>query len=67
MTYMEKTIIRKFIEDKILSFYRHHVNDTLFGIKLEHLNFVYDTLNNFDNNLNFNVDIFDHFFPFSGH
>ena len=64
---MEKTIIRKFIEDKILSFYRRHVDDALFGIKLEHLNFVYDTLNNFDNNLHFNVDIFDHFFPFSGH
>ena len=48
MTEMEKTIIKKFIDDTILLFYGSYVNDTLVVIKREHLKPVQDTLNNFD-------------------
>ena len=63
MTEMEKTIIKKFILDKILLFYGRYVDDTLVVIKQEHLKLVPDALNNFDKNLNFTVDIFNNVVP----
>ena len=66
MTEMEKIIIEKFIDDKILLFYGRYVDTTLLVIKWEHLKLVHDALNNFDKNLNFTVDTFNnvviHFF-----
>ena len=60
MTEMEKTIIQKFIDDRIFLFYERYVDDTLVVIKgkLNH-----DALNNFDKNLNFTVDTFDDVVP----
>ena len=58
MTQMEKTIIKKFIDDMILLFCRRYVDDTLVAIKRKHLKLVHDALNNFDKNLNFTVDTF---------
>ena len=46
-TEMEKIIIRKIIDDKILLFYGHFVDDTLVSIIREHLKLVHDALNNF--------------------
>ena len=63
MSEMEKTIIKKFIDDTILLFYGSYVNDTLVVIKREHLKPVQDTLNNFDMNLNFTFDTFDNVVP----
>ena len=63
MIEMEKTIIKKFIDDKILSFYGHYVYDTLAVKKREHLKLVHDALNNYDKNLNFTVDTFDNIVP----
>ena len=53
MTEMEKTIIKKFIDDKILLSYGCYVDDTLVVIKREHLKPFHDALNNLDKNLNF--------------
>ena len=50
MIEMQKTIIKKFIDDKFID-----VNDTLNVRKWEHLKLVH-ALNNFDKNLNFTVD-----------
>ena len=58
MTKIEKTIIKKFIDDKILLFYGRYVDDTLVLIKWEHLKLVHDALNNFDKDLNFTLDTF---------
>ena len=58
MTNIEKTIIKKFIDDKILLFYGRYVDDTLVLIKWEHLKLVHDALNNFDKDLNFTLDTF---------
>ena len=63
MTEIEKTIIKKFIDDKILLFYGRYVDDTLVVIRREHLRLVQDVLNNFDKNLNFTVDTFDNVVP----
>ena len=63
MTNIEKTIIKKFIDDKILLFYGRYVDDTLVVIRREHLRLVQDVLNNFDKNLNFTVDTFDNVVP----
>ena len=63
MTEIEKTIIKKFIDDKILLFYWRYVDDTLVVIRREHLRLVQDVLNNFDKNLNFTVDTFDNVVP----
>ena len=63
MTEMEKTIIKKFVDDRILLFYERYVDDTLVVIKREHLKLVHDALNNFDKNLNFTVDTFDDVVP----
>ena len=60
---MDKTIIKKFIDEKILLFYGRYIDDTLVMIKREHLKLVHDTLNNFDKNLNFTVDTLDNVFP----
>ena len=60
---MDKTIIKKFIDEKILLFYGRYIDDTLVIIKREHLKLVHDTLNNFDKNLNFTVDTLDNVFP----
>ena len=59
MTKMENTIIKKFIDDKILFFCGCYVNDKLVAIKREHLKLVHDVINNFDKNLKFTVDTFD--------
>ena len=59
MTEMEKTIIKKFIDGKIVLFYGRYVSDTLLLIKREYLKLVHDALNKFDKNLNFTPDIFD--------
>ena len=58
MTKIEKTVIKKFIDDKILLFCGRYVDDTLVLIKWEHLKLVHDALNNFDKNLNFTLDTF---------
>ena len=63
MTEMEKTIIKKFIDDKTLLFYGCYVDNTLVVIKGDHLKLVQDTLNNFDKNLNFTVDTFSNVVP----
>ena len=63
MTGMEKTIIKKFIDDKILLFYGRYVDDALVVIKRELLKLVHNALNNFDKNLNFTVDAFDNVVP----
>ena len=64
MTEMEKTIIRKFIDDKILLFYGRYADDTLVVIKrIKHLKLVHDALNNFNKKLNFSVDTFDSIVP----
>ena len=63
MTEMEKTIKKKFIDDRILLFYGRYVDDKLVVIKREHLELVHSTLNNFDKNLNFTVDTFDDVVP----
>ena len=63
VTEIEKTIIKKFIDDKILLFYGRYVDDTLVVIRREHLRLVQDVLNNFDKNLNFTVDTFDNVVP----
>ena len=44
MTEVEKTIIKKFIDDKILLFYGRYVDNTLVVIKREHLKLVHDAL-----------------------
>ena len=41
MTEMEKKIIKKFVDDRILLFYGRSVNDTLVVIKREHLKLVH--------------------------
>ena len=63
MTELERTIIKKFIDDKILLFYGRYVDDTLVVIKEEHLQFVRNALNSFDKNLKFTVDLFDNVVP----
>ena len=63
MTEMEKTIIKKFIDDKVLLFYGRYVDNALVLIRREHLRLVQDALNNFDKNLNFTVDTFDNVVP----
>ena len=63
MTNIEKTIIKKFIDDKILLFYGRYVDDTLVLIKWEHLKLVHDALNNFDKDLNFTLDTFVNVVP----
>ena len=63
MTKIEKTIIKKFIDDKILLFYGRYVDDTLVLIKWEHLKLVHGALNNFDKNLNFTLDTFVNVVP----
>ena len=63
MTEMEKNIIKKFVDDKVLLFYERYVDDTLVVIKWDHLKLVQDTLNNFDKNLNFTVDTFSNVVP----
>ena len=40
MTEMEKNIIKKFIDDKIVLFYGGYVNNTLVVIKRKHLKLV---------------------------
>ena len=40
MVEMEKTIIKKFIDDNILLFYEHYVHDTLVVIRREHLKLI---------------------------
>ena len=50
MTEMEKTIIKKFIDGKIVLFYGRYVSDTLLVIKREYLKLVHDALNKFDKN-----------------
>ena len=62
MAEMEKTIIKKFIDDKIL-FYGCSVNDTLVILRQEHLKLVYEALNIFDTNLNFTIDTFGNVVP----
>ena len=59
MTEMEKTNIKKFIDDMILLFYGRYVDDTLVVIKEEHLKLVHDALNNFNKELNITFDTFD--------
>ena len=59
MTEVEKTIIKTFIDDKILLFYGRYVDDTLVVIKQEDAKLVHDALNNFEENLSFTVDTFD--------
>ena len=63
MTQLERTIIKNFIDDKILLFYGRYVDDTLVVIKKEHLQLVHNTLNSFDKNLKFTVDLFDNVVP----
>ena len=63
MTEMEKTIIKKFIDDKILFFMSVLSTATLAAIKREHLKLVHGALNNFDKNLNFTVDTFVNIIP----
>ena len=58
VTKMEKTIIKKFIDDKILLFYGYYFDYTLVVIKREHLKLGHDALNYFKKNLNFTVDTF---------
>ena len=58
VTKMEKTIIKKFIDDKILLFYGYYFDCTLLVIKREHLKLGLDALNYFKKNLNFTVDTF---------
>ena len=58
VTKMEKTIIKKFIDDKILLFYGYYFDYTLVVITREHLKLGHDTLNYFKKNLNFTVDTF---------
>ena len=60
---MEKTIIKKFIDDKILLFYGCCVDDTLVITKREYLKLVPDDTNSFDRNLNFTFDTFDNVVP----
>ena len=64
MVEMEKTIIKKFIDDNILLFYEHYVHDTLVVIRREHLKLIQDALNDFDKNLNLTVDTFDNIVPY---
>ena len=60
MTELERTIIKKFINDKILLFYGHYVDDTLVLFKKEHLQLVNNTLNSFDEKLTDLFDNYDH-------
>ena len=62
MTEMKKTIIKKFIDDRIL-FYGCYVNGTLVVIKREHLKLAHEALNIFNRNLNFTVDTFNNVAP----
>ena len=64
MVKMEKTIIKKFIDDNILLFYRHYVHSTLVVIRREHLKLVQDALDNFDENVNLTIDTFDNVVPY---
>ena len=59
MTETEKTIIKKFIVDKVLLFYGCYVNKILVVIRQEHLILVQDVLNNFGKNMNSTVDTFN--------
>ena len=63
MTELERTIIKKFIDDRILLFYGRYVDDTLVVIKKEHLQLVHNALNSFGKNLKFTVDLFDNVVP----
>ena len=63
ITEMDKTIIKNFIDDKILLFYGRYIYETLVIIKRELLNLVHDALNNFGKNLNFTVVTLDNVFP----
>ena len=58
VTKMEKTIIKKFIDDKVLLFYGYYFDYRLVVIKREHLQLGHDALNYFKKNLNFTVDTF---------
>ena len=60
MTETEKTIIKKFIADKILwVLCRRHISCN----KRKHLKLPQDALNKFVKNLNFTMDTFDNFVP----
>ena len=63
MTEIEKTIIKKFIDDKVLLLYGRYFDHTLVVIRPENLKLVQDALNNFGKNLNFTVDTFDNVAP----
>ena len=63
MVEMEKTIIKKFIDDNILLFYGHYIHDTLVVIRQEQFKLVQDALNNFDKNLKLTVDTFHNVAP----
>ena len=62
MPKLERTIIKKIIDDKILLFYGRYVDDTLVVIKKEHLQ-LHNALNSFDKNQKFTVDLFDNVVP----
>ena len=63
MTEIEKTIIKKFIDDKVLLLYGRYFDHILVVIRRENLKLVQDALNNFGKNLNFTVDTFDNVAP----
>ena len=63
MTEMEKNIIKKFIDGKILLFYGGYVNNISVVIKRKHLKLVCGAQNNFDKNCTFTLDAFDNAVP----
>ena len=58
MTELEDVVIKPLIANGIIKFYTRFVDDTLLLIKPDNVKEVHNTLNKFDKNLHFIVDMF---------
>ena len=63
MTDLEKNVIKRFVDNGTIKFYRCYVDDTLLVIKPKDIGRIHQALNKFDKNLRFTIDIFDHVVP----
>ena len=60
LTEFERVIVSDLINDAVIKFYKHYVDDTLVLIKPSDISLVLAKFNSFDRNLNFTVDTFPH-------
>ena len=60
---LEKNVIKRFVDNGTIKFYRCYVDDTLLVIKPKDIGFIHQALNKFVKNLRFTIDRFDHVVP----